>query len=244
MTDVQKVDSLAWIDVKLIHGNADNPRRSVGDVTELALSIREQGLLQPIVVAPDNVAGGYVVLAGHRRLAALEQLRSPRALCLIRFPKNSTEAIALMLVENGQRVAVTPMEEARAMQRLIDAGMSQVDIARKIGRTPAHVSTRVALVHLSPEDQDAVDRGILSVGEATAIGRRKRNAPKGKGERPGMRGWHFGHDHPLADQAAALCSDSTHSNHRRIGAGACGECWEQAIRNDERDRASDQKEAS
>lgn len=140
---VRKVDSLAWIDTNLIHGNADNPRRSVGDVTELALSIREQGLLQPIVVAPDDRAGGYVVLAGHRRLAALQQLRAERALCLIRFPKNTPEAIALMLVENGQRVAVTAMEEARALQRLVDAGMSQSEIARRIGKSQTHVSPRV-----------------------------------------------------------------------------------------------------
>lgn len=231
---VRKVDSLAWIDTNLIHGNRDNPRRHIGDVTELALSIRENGLLQPIVVAPDDDRGGYVVLAGHRRLAALQQLRAERALCLIRFPKNAPEAITLMLVENGQRVAVTPIEEARAMQRLIDSGMSQADIARRIGRTQAYVSARIALVHLSAENQAAVEAGVLSVGEATALGRKTRNAPKGKGERPGMRGWHFGHDHPLATQAAALCGGSDHSTHRRIGAGACGLCWEQAIRDDER----------
>ena len=128
------------------------------------------------------------------------------------------------------------------MQQLIDAGMSQVEIARRIGRTPSHVSMRLALVHLSAEDQVLVDKGLLSVGEGTALGRRKRNAPKGKGHRPGMRGWHFGHDHPLAAQAAAMCGDSDHSTSRRIGAGACGECWEQTIRDDERTQT--RKEAS
>lgn len=228
--DVQKVDSLAWIDMKLLHGNTDNPRRHVGDVTELALSIREQGLLQPIVVAPDDQAGGYVVLAGHRRLAALEQLHAPRALCLIRFPKNSTEAIALMLVENGQRVAVTPLEEARAMQRLIDSGMTQADVARRIGKSPTHVSMRITLLSLNPDEQRAVEDGALLLRDARVQARKR----KGTADQTKYTGWHFGKTHPLATAAKDLCDSLDHPRARRLSAHACGACFEQVIRDDER----------
>lgn len=231
---VRKVDSLAWIDTALIHGNPDNPRRSVGDVTELALSIREQGLLQPIVVAPDDRHGGYVVLAGHRRLAALRQLHAERALCLIRFPKNAPEAIALMLVENGQRVAVTAMEEARALQRLVDAGMSQSEIARKIGKSQAHVSIRLALLSLTPAEQRAVEDGDLLLRDARQTARVRR----GTADQTKFTGWHLGKTHPLAPAAADLCRshDGTppHTPARRLAATACGQCWEQIIRADER----------
>lgn len=240
---VRKVDSLAWIDMALIHGNPNNPRRTVGDVTELAISIREQGLLQPIVVAPDDRAGGYVILAGHRRHAALVQLRAERALCLIRFPKNAPEAIALMLVENGQRVAVTAMEEARALQRLVDAGMSQSEIARRIGKSQTHVSMRLALLSLTPEEQRAVEDGDLLLRDARQTARVRRGTDKDTK----YTGWHLGKTHPLAAAAADLCRshDDTppHTPARRLSATACGECWEHVIRADERTTQT-RKEAS
>lgn len=241
MTDqVRKVDSLAWIDINLIHANPHNPRRTVGDVTELALSIREQGLLQPIVVAPDDRAGGYVILAGHRRHAALEQLHAERALCLIRFPKNAPEAIALMLVENGQRVAVTAMEEARALQRLVDAGMSQSEIARRIGKSQTHVSMRLALLSLTPEEQRDVEAGDLLLRDARVRARTR----KGTVDDTKYTGWHFGKTHPLAPAAKDLCDSLDHPRARRLSAHACGACFEQVIRDDERTNPRDEKEAS
>lgn len=243
MTDVRKVDSLAWIPTDAIRPNPHNPRQQLSDIHDLAASIKAQGLIQPLVVSPQPSTGGYRLIAGHRRLAALVHLGQPRALCVIRAGKPAADMVSMMLVENGQRVPLTPMEEARAMQRLLESGMSQKDIARHIGRNQGFVSMRLALVHLTHEDQAAVEAGHLSIGEGTALGRQRRNAPKGKGDRPGMRGWHFGHDHPLAAAAAALCGGSDHSSHRRIGAGACGTCWEQVIRDDER-AINTRKEAS
>lgn len=242
MTDqVRKVDSLAWIDTTLIHGNADNPRRSVGDVTELALSIREQGLLQPIVVAPDDRAGGYVILAGHRRHAALVQLRAERALCLIRFPKNAPEAIALMLVENGQRVAISAIEEARALQRLIDAGMTQSEIARRIGKSQTHVSMRLTLLSLTPAEQRAVEDGDLLLRDARTQARKR----KGTADQTKYTGWHFGKTHPLAAAAKQRCDDAQHPRARRLSAHACGACFEAVIREDERaTQTKTRKEAS
>lgn len=232
--DVRKVDSLAWIDMRLIHGNTDNPRRAIGDVTELALSIREQGLLQPIVVAPDDQAGGYVILAGHRRFAALQHLHADRALCIIRFPKNTPEAIALMLVENGQRVSISALEEARAMQRLIDSGMTQADVARRIGKSGTHVSMRLTLLSLTPEEQRSLEDGDLLLGDARTQARKR----KGTADQTKFTGWHLSKTHHLADPAGDLCrshhNQAPHTPARRIGAIACGECWEQVIRDDER----------
>lgn len=202
----------------------------MGDVTELALSIREQGLLQPIVVAPDDKAGRYVILAGHRRHAALARLKADRALCLIRFPKNTPEAIALMLVENGQRVAISAIEEARALQRLIDAGMTQSEIARHIGKSQAHVSMRLTLLSLTPAEQRAVEDGDLLLRDARTQARKR----KGTADQTKFTGWHFGKTHPLAPAAKQLCDAQDHPRARRLSAHACGACFEQVIRDDER----------
>ena len=231
---VQKVDALAWVRLDLLHPNVDNPRKTVGDVSELAASIRAQGLLQPIVVAPDDKHGGYVILAGHRRHAALCQLRETRALCVIRMPKGHADSIAMMLVENGQRVQLSALEEARAMQALADTGLTQAEIARKIGKSQTHVSMRLALLSLTPAEQRAVEDGDMLLRDARNLSRVR----KGTDQQTKFTGWHFGKTHPLAEQAAARCrsfnGEAPHTPARRLSAIACGECFEHVIREDER----------
>src|SRR4051794_19119536 len=119
-------------------GHQQNVRKDVGDVTELAASIRQHGLVQPIVVTEHpRYEGKYLILAGHRRAAAAATIPLEQVACIIRHDAGVAEDhIALMLVENMQRQNLSPVEKARAMRRLIDHGLSQSEIARRLGTTP------------------------------------------------------------------------------------------------------------
>ena len=229
MSRAQRVDALATIELNAIRPNAENPRSKVEDLDDLAASIREHGLVQPLVVAalPD---GTYRLIAGHRRYAALELIGAERALCVVRTPKNGVETLAMMLVENGQRVNLSPIEEARAYQRLMrEYGVSQGRLGQMIGRSQAHVSQRLALLHLTPAQQAEVESGRLLVRDAKQLARER----AGTADVTRVTGWHLGKTHPLADTVRALCD---HTGARRLGGQGCGACWEQAIRDDERAR--------
>lgn len=232
LTDgVRPVDALAWIPVARIQPNPANPRKQLADIGDLARSIEAQGLIQPLVVTHAPHTDTYKLISGHRRHAALLSLRRPLALCVVRSGKSTPETLAMMLVENGQRVNLTVMEEARAYQALMrEHGWSQAELGKRIGRSQASISSRVALLHLSPEEQAEVESGELRIGEA----KRKARVAAGTDQKTIYTGWHFGKTHPLAPTAAGLCAAAGHKSTRRIGGGACGECWETAIRDDER----------
>jgi ParB family chromosome partitioning protein len=228
-----RVDALASIELNAIRPNPNNPRAVVGDVTELAASIREQGLVQPLVVGalPD---GTFQLIAGHRRYAALDLLGADRALCVVRTAKDEASTLAMMLVENGQRVQLTPLEEARAMQRLRhDHQLSQAAIAKLIGKSQTHVSQRLGLMHLTKAEQAELERGDMLVRDAVQTSRVRRGTAKDTK----FTGWHLGKTHPLADTVRSMCRGAGHSDKRLLGGMGCGQCWEQAIRADERGAA-------
>jgi ParB/RepB/Spo0J family partition protein len=142
----------------------DNPRRSVGDVRELAASIASQGLLQPLLVSPLG-AGEYVVVAGHRRLAAAALAGTSHLECTVRELDDVARNEA-MIVENVQRSALSALEEAGAYQHLVNLGVSQRQIASKIGCSQGHVSKRLALLGLPDQVRDDVDAGGITLADA------------------------------------------------------------------------------
>lgn len=224
---------LAMIPVGLIHPNPDNPRKQLQGIAELAASIRAQGLIQPLVVQLRTTGAGYELISGHRRHAALLSIRAAKAPCLIAPSRKEGVVLALMLVENGQRVNLNPMEEARAFQRLIDQHhLTQAEIARAIGKSQTHVSHRLALLHLSDEDQQAVERREIRTIDAVTQARINR----GTIDDTKFTGWHLGKAHPLADTVRTMCAATDHPRNRYVSGIGCGACWEQAIRDDERTR--------
>lgn len=131
--------------------NPNNPRRNVGDVTDLAESIKAQGIRQNLLVIPDNEHQGpndsatvYRIVIGHRRYAAAKQAGLTHLPCVIADldPKQERE---LMLVENTQRADLTPLEEADGYQGLLDLGSSVKDMADKTGRSQTFVRQRLKL---------------------------------------------------------------------------------------------------
>ncbi|MGQ9512248.1 ParB/RepB/Spo0J family partition protein [Thermodesulfitimonas sp.] len=149
-----------------------NPRqaREVWDeegLRELAASIREHGLLQPVVVRP--VGDGYEIVAGERRWRACRMLGWERILALVRSYDDEQTAVAL-LVENLQRADLNPLEEAAAYRRLMEEfGLTQEDVARRVGKSRAAVGNTLRLLALPAGVVALLRRGELSAGHARAL---------------------------------------------------------------------------
>lgn len=136
----QSEDPVRMIPVDAIVPNPANPRLDVGDVSELAESIKAQGIRQNLLVVPTG-DGRYMLVIGHRRLAAAKQAGLDSVPCAV-AALGEREQREIMLVENSQRRDLTLLEEANGIQGLLDLGESQADIARKTGRSADYVRAR------------------------------------------------------------------------------------------------------
>ena len=145
----------------------DNLRRRTGDVRDLAASITAVGVIEPLVVSPAD-DGRYVIVAGHRRHAAAQKAGLAEVPCTIRSLTDA-ERIEIMLVENLQRADLSAIEEASGYFRLVEHGLSQKELARRIGRSARHVASRLALLELPKAVQDALHAGSLMVGDGQAL---------------------------------------------------------------------------
>jgi ParB family chromosome partitioning protein len=158
-----------------------NVRRDVGNVDELAASIKEKGLLEPLIVAPgeggyvaDDGAGvgPFVLIAGHRRLAAAKQAKVKTLPCIVRadLAQDPKGQIELMLVENLQRTDLTAVEEAEAYQMLLTfPGYTQTRIAERTGRAIATVRSRLKLAGLPKSALEKVHAGQIPLVQADAL---------------------------------------------------------------------------
>lgn len=240
---------LVAISIEDLHPSPNNPRRRLLDIDELAQSISEIGLIQPIVVQRIPGHDGYRIVAGHRRLLACKKLRMREVPCVLKRDMLPDEELLTMLVENGQRSGLDPIEEAHAVRTLVDGGHPLPDVARKVGRSTHWVQERLMLLKLSPEEQERVRAGHYTLSHATALVRAERalerqrlspvarpvGRPKGATTKP-----YFGDTHPLAETARALCD---HRGTPKVAGVACGSCWELVLRSDERDRIEGRVEA-
>lgn len=227
------------IHVSRIHSHPANVRESIGDISELAASVKVHGILQPLIVElHPELPGCYQLLAGHRRLAAARAAGVDQVPVMIRTGAAAAAPEEVMLVENCQRQDLNPMDKARAMGALRSRGYSNVRIARSIGMSDATVGYYLALLDLDVKSQEAIRRGDLSANDAvTAIRSTRAKARKREGKAAVGPVWepdHFTSRHPLARKATAMCEAREHSLRRRLGKVACGECWETMIRQDER----------
>jgi ParB family transcriptional regulator, chromosome partitioning protein len=213
--------------------------RDLGDLNELADSIRAQGILQPLVVQPHpSRHGQFAVLAGHRRLAAARIAGLGQVPVEIRDAAGPSRAVEIMLVENCQRKDPNAVERAQAMGKLRGYGYTATTIAQRTGLSLATVTNGLALLELSTETLDRIRAGQLSAADGLAAVRvtRARRRKREGGAQVGAQ-WepdHFTGSHALARKAAALCEAREHTLRRRIGRTACGQCWETVIRQDER----------
>jgi ParB family chromosome partitioning protein len=157
------------IELKRIRANPFQPRRDFDAeaLGELEASIRENGLLQPLVVRP--AGAGFELVAGERRLRALTGLGRASAPVIVR-DLSDEQMLLLALVENLQREELNAIEEAVAYQRLIDGfGLTQNEVAGRVGRSRSTVANSLRLLTLPAEVQEMLASGSLSAGHARAV---------------------------------------------------------------------------
>lgn len=148
---------------------AMQPRNGFDDASlnELAESIRENGIMQPLVVRPRE--GGYELIAGERRWRASQMAGLANVPIVIRDVDDRT-ALELALVENLQRENLDPIEEAKGYAQLVDQfDLTQEEVAAKVGKNRATVANALRLIKLPPEVQTYMRDGLLSSGHAKVI---------------------------------------------------------------------------
>ena len=160
------------IEMKMIHHSSfavrDKFQRYSEDNESLVTSIREHGLIQPILIRP--LSHGFEIVAGHRRYQACKSLRWRFIPCKIR-EMTDKQAFEIQLSENIQRKSMDPIEEAEAFRwYVIDFGWGGVsDLAKKIGKSEEYVSHRIQLLKLPEEIKKKIASQLLNVSKAIEI---------------------------------------------------------------------------
>lgn len=158
------------IDASRIDPHPDNPRKQIGDVTDLANSIKANGLLSPLSVVP-NGDGRFRVIAGHRRLAACKQAGTGAVPCFV-LDLTPLQQLEAMVTENCQREQLTVLEEADAIQGMLDLGATTAGVAHRLGRSVDYVRDRRSMASIPAEirhTRDDFDQ--LTIGQLIAISR-------------------------------------------------------------------------
>jgi ParB family chromosome partitioning protein len=160
------------VPIEFLKANPRNPRRSFDDteLNELAASIKEHGIIQPIVVRPIKGAiDRFEIIAGERRWRA-SQRAGLHEVPIVSIEVSDTDALEIMIIENVQREDLNAMEEARGYHALADEFKhSQDDIAKVVGKSRSHVANMMRLTKLPDEVQAYIASGKLSAGHARAL---------------------------------------------------------------------------
>ena len=165
----QKGEGVTEIDVSSIFANPNQPRKvfDEGALKELADSISKHGVIMPIIV---NKSGDrYMIIAGERRFRA-SKLAGLKKVPVIVKTYNERQIKEISLIENLQREDLNPIEAATAMRSLMDEyGMTQEDLADRIGKSRSAIANTLRLLNLAPEVIKMVANGVLSAGHARAL---------------------------------------------------------------------------
>ncbi|MFZ0431003.1 MAG: ParB/RepB/Spo0J family partition protein [Acidobacteriota bacterium] len=161
--------ALVHIDIDRIHPNPMQPRLrfEVERLDELAASIREKGILQPIVVRPTET--GYEIIAGERRWRACQRAAVHQIPAIVQDVSDQ-DMLELALIENIQRDDLSPIEEAQAYQLMVEQfGLTQEEVADKVARSRTAVTNTLRLLQLPKAIQELVINKDLSMGHARAL---------------------------------------------------------------------------
>lgn len=164
--------------IEKINPSRSQPRKvfDQSSIDELAASIKENGLIQPIVLRKLTGEPGYELIAGERRWRAAQKAGLNEIPAILRSAE-AGEVLELALVENVQRENLNPVDEARAYKLLMDTtGLTQEDVAARVGKARATVANSVRLLALAPEVLEILRNGEISPGHARAL----LSAPEGR----------------------------------------------------------------
>jgi ParB family chromosome partitioning protein len=166
----ETANGLAMLAIADIEPHPDQPRHFFDEATldELAASIAQRGVIQPVIVRPIG-RGRYQLVAGERRWRAAQRAQLHKIPAIMR-ELSEREVMALALIENLQREDLNPIEEARAYHRLSeDEGLTQAEIAKMVDKSRSHVANFQRLLSLPDEVIDLVEQGKLSMGHARTL---------------------------------------------------------------------------
>jgi ParB family transcriptional regulator, chromosome partitioning protein len=164
-------DDQRTVPLSALKASRFNPRRDFSDaqLDELAASIRERGLVQPLVVRPLNGGDRYEIVAGERRWRAAQRANLHEVPVVIRTLSDQ-EAIEIAIIENVQREDLNAIEEGEGYHALMQGhGYTQEDLAKVIGKSRSHLANTLRLLKLPKSVQDLVRKGDLSAGHARAL---------------------------------------------------------------------------
>jgi len=169
---VEPAAGVRELPIELIHRNPEQPRQnfSAEEIEELTNSVREKGILQPILVRPSpRTPGEYEIVAGERRWRAAQAAGLASIPALVRQLADD-EALEIAIIENVQRADLNPMEEARAYRALMDRhSYTQDKVAGAVGKSRSHVANTMRLTALPEAVQEHLVAGRLTAGHARAL---------------------------------------------------------------------------
>lgn len=163
------------IDVSKLKPNSDQPRNNVGDLSGLKDSIREKGIIEPLIVKRDGE--GYLIISGERRFRASVELGLDKLPCIVR-DSDQMDTLEIALIENLQRKDLSSFEEADGLRRLADEfGLTHDEIAGKIGKSRTTITESITLSYI-PEDIRllCVNNGITAKTMLLQIAREETHA--------------------------------------------------------------------
>lgn len=163
-------EKLASLNIKDITPNPYQPRIEFKqeELEELAQSIRENGLIQPIIVRPSSVFG-YELIAGERRLRAAQLAGLSKIPAVVKELSNE-ESMRQAIIENLQRANLNPIEEAKAYQQLIEKNqMTHEELAQSMGKSRPYITNSLRLLNLPTEISKALEKGDITPGHARVL---------------------------------------------------------------------------
>jgi ParB family chromosome partitioning protein len=210
---MQNSSAFQYLAIDTIHESATNPRRTFDEakLRELAESIKQHGLIQPITVRPNNQ--GFEIVAGARRFRA-SQLAEVFSVPARIVEIDDAQALEWQLVENSQRVDVHPYEEAQGFQRLLDMpGYDVTALVEKSGKSASHIYARLSLLQLIPTVAEAFTEERISASHANLIARLPQESQADAFEQCWRKDWQDKETHLLpAKQLAAWIQANLYLN--------------------------------
>lgn len=159
------------LELSLIIANPNQPRKHFEHhaMEDLVASVKEHGILQPLVVTPVDTSGKYHLIAGERRLRAATMVGLNKVPVIVR-DANEQKQFELAIIENVQRADLNAIEEGRAYKRLMDEfNLTQEEVSKRVGKSRSAIANTVRLLDLAEAVQDAIISGKISMGHAKIL---------------------------------------------------------------------------
>ncbi|GAB4222149.1 MAG: KorB domain-containing protein [Francisella sp.] len=157
-----KVGQLFELPLDIVKPDANQPRKIFKNIDSLAESIKENGVIQPIIVTTKKSDGFHYIIAGERRYLASKKAGLKTIPCIVRQEESDANILLLQLLENDQRENVSPFEEADALKDLIEnKGLKKTDVAKALGRDNSWISMRLKIADASDNIRELSNKGII-----------------------------------------------------------------------------------